>query len=123
MISDVKLSHHFLLIKVKQRPVRNTVLKSFRKQFQSTTLCVNARKLLQLRTYHCKGVLKSFAIFIGKHLHQNCFISCNFIKENALRRSFPVNFARFLRTPFLQNTSASILQQLLALHFAIISSW
>ena len=36
---------------------------------------------------------------------------------------FNVNFAIFLRTPFLQNTPASILEQFLALQLAIIYSW
>ena len=39
---------------------------------------------------------------------------------------FPVNFARFLRTPFLRNASEWLflfLQQLLALYFAIIYRW
>ena len=33
--------------------------------------------------------------------------ACNFIKERLWHRCFPVNFAKFLRTPFLQNTSDS----------------
>ena len=40
------------------------------------------------------GVLKNFAKFTGKKLW---------------RRSFPVNFATFLRTPYLQNTSERLL--------------
>ena len=43
-----------------------------------------------------KGVLRNFAIFTGKH-------RCNFIKKRLYHRCFPVNFAKFLRTPFLQN--------------------
>ena len=30
--------------------------------------------------------------------------ACNFIKKETLAQVFPVNFAKFLRTPFLQNT-------------------
>ena len=29
--------------------------------------------------------------------------ACNFIKKSDWRRCFPVKFAKFLRTPFLQN--------------------
>ena len=50
-----------------------------------------------------KGVLRNFAKFAGKHLCQSLF----FNKVAGLRlwhRCFPVNFAKFLRTPFLQNT-------------------
>ena len=39
-----------------------------------------------------KGVLKNFTKFTGKHLCQ-----------------FPVNFVKFLGTPFLQNTSGRLL--------------
>ena len=56
-----------------------------------------------------KGVLRNFAKFTGKHLCQSLF----FNKFAGLRPStlskghtcFLVNFAKFLRTPFLQNTS------------------
>ena len=34
---------------------------------------------------------------------------CNFIKKRLWHRCFPVNFAKFLRTPFLQNTSGRLL--------------
>ena len=35
--------------------------------------------------------------------------ACNFIKKSLWHRYFPVNFAEFLRTPFLQNTSERLL--------------
>ena len=46
-------------------------------------------------------VLKNFANFTGKHL---CW-SLNFIKKRLQHRRFPMKFAKFLRTPILQNTS------------------
>ena len=59
----------------------------------------------------CKeGVLKIFTKFTGKHLCQSLFFNkftglrpetCNFIKKIIWHRDFPVNFAKFLRTPFL----------------------
>ena len=59
------------------------------------------------------GVLRSFAKFAGKHLCQSFFCNkvagqaCNSIKKDRLWHSyFPVNFAKFLRTPFLQNISS-----------------
>ena len=33
------------------------------------------------------------------------------LKKSLLHRCFPVNFAKFLRTPFLQNTSGRLLQK------------
>ena len=49
-----------------------------------------------------KGVLRIFAKFTGKHLCQSLFLN----KIAGLRlwhrcRCFPMNFAKFLRTPFL----------------------
>ena len=49
-----------------------------------------------------KCVLRNFAIFTGKQ-------ACNFIKKETRHRCFPVNFTKFLRTPFLQNTSGRLL--------------
>ena len=57
-----------------------------------------------------KGVLKNFTKFTGKHLCQSLFFNkvadlrretCNFIKKIIWHRDFPVNFAKFLRIPFL----------------------
>ena len=45
------------------------------------------------------GFLKIFANFTKN------FASCNFIKKKFQHRCFPGNFAKLLRTPFLQNTS------------------
>ena len=60
-----------------------------------------------------KDVLRNFATFTGKHLCQGLFMSgpkaCNFIKKWLWHCCFPVNFAKFLRTPFLQNTSGWLL--------------
>ena len=42
-----------------------------------------------------KGVLKNFTKFTGKHLCQSL------LKKRFWHRCFPVNFAKFLRTPFL----------------------
>ena len=50
-----------------------------------------------------KGALKNLAKFTGKHLCQSLF----FNKVAGL-----VNFTKFLRTPFLQNTSRRLLLQI-----------
>ena len=44
-----------------------------------------------------KGVLKNFAKFTGKHLRRSLFF--NKVAGAAWHRCFPVNFAKFLRTP------------------------
>ena len=52
-----------------------------------------------------KDVLRNFAKFTGKHLCQRLFLN----KVTGLHRCFPVNFEKFLRTPFLQKTSERLL--------------
>ena len=59
-----------------------------------------------------KGVLRNFAKFARKHLRQSLFFnkvaglrSATLLKKRHWHRSFAINFAKFLRTPFLQNTS------------------
>ena len=59
-----------------------------------------------------KSGLKNFAIFRGKYLCQGLFFnkvvglrSVTALKKRLLDRCFPVKFVKFLRTPFLQNTS------------------
>ena len=47
-----------------------------------------------------KSVLRNFKKFAGKHLCQSL---------RPWHRCFPVNFAKSLRTPFLQNTSGRLL--------------
>ena len=60
-----------------------------------------------------KGALRNFAKFTGKHLRQSLFFNkiedlnpATSSKKSLWHRCFPVNFAKFLRTSFLQNTSA-----------------
>ena len=58
-------------------------------------LMPNCRSSLP-EVFYKKVVLKNFAKFTGKHLCQSLFL----IKLQALGLCFPVNFAKFLRTPF-----------------------
>ena len=55
-----------------------------------------------------KGVLRNFTKFTGKHLCQNIFFNkvaglkpATLLKKRLWHRCFPVNFVKFLRTPFL----------------------
>ena len=59
-----------------------------------------------------KGVLRNLAKFTGKHLCQSLFFTkvagfrpVTLLKKRLRHRCFPVNFAKLLRTPFLQNSS------------------
>ena len=63
-----------------------------------------------------KGVLRNFTKLTGKHLCQNLFFNefaglrpATLLKKKLSHRCFPVNFAKYLRTPFLLNTSGQLL--------------
>ena len=63
-----------------------------------------------------KDVFRNFAKFRGKHLHQILFFNKVagpslqlYLKKRLWHRCFPLNFAKFLRTPFSQNTSGRLL--------------
>ena len=68
------------------------------------------------RCYVRKGVLRNFTKFTGKHLCQSLFFNkvagfrpVTLLKKRLWHRCFPVNFVKFLRTPFSQNTSGRLL--------------
>ena len=49
-----------------------------------------------------KGILRNFAKFTEKHLCQRLFFNKDSLLKKRLRhRCFPVDFGKFLRTPFL----------------------
>ena len=63
-----------------------------------------------------KGVLKNSTKFIRKHMHWSLFFNkvvglrpATLLKKRLERRHIPVNFVKFFRTPFLQNTSRRLL--------------
>ena len=76
---------------------------------------------INFRSSHCRcsaerGVLTNFSKSTGKHLFQSPFLnkiaglrSAFLLKKRLWPRCFPVNFAKFLRTPFAQNTSGRLL--------------
>ena len=71
-----------------------------------------------------KGVLRNFAKFKGKYLCQSLFFDkvaglshAALLKKRPWHRCFPVNFAKFLRTSFLQNTSGRLLLEIIRENF------
>ena len=63
----------------------------------------------RLKVFCRKGVLRNFAKFTGKQLCQSLFFSkvvglrpATLLRKRFWHRSFPVNFAKFLRTPFFK---------------------
>ena len=69
------------------------------------------------RCFVRKDILRNFAKFKGKHLCQSLRPAAeayNFIIKETLAQVFSyVSFAKFLRTPFLQNTSGRLLPDVL----------
>ena len=67
-----------------------------------------------LRCFGKKGVLRNFTIFTGKQLCQSLFFNkvarpATLLKKRFWHRCFPVNIVKFLRKPFLPNTSGRLL--------------
>ena len=59
--------------------------------------------------FYKKSALRNFVKFPGKYLYQSLFFNketkaCNFIKKD----SGLLNFTKYLRAPFLQNTSGRL---------------
>ena len=84
-----------------------------------TTFIYNPRKGTRSSHRRCstgKGVLRNFAKFTGKDLCQSLFFNkatdlrpATSLINMLCRRCFPVNFAKFLRTLFLQSTPRQLL--------------
>ena len=65
--------------------------------------------------FYKKVILKNFTKFTGKqHLCQSLLLNkvAGLRPKRLCHRCFPVNFAKFLRTPFLQNTFGQLLLKL-----------
>ena len=71
-----------------------------------------------------KGALANFTKFTGKHLSQSLFFNkvaglraATLLKKKLRHRYVTVNFANFLRTPYLQNTFGRLLLILFVVSF------
>ena len=88
-----------------------------RLEFVTIRTAAASEKLKQPpEVFYKKGVLKNFTKFTGKHLFQSLFFNkvaelrpAALLKKTLWHRSFPVSFAKFLRTTFLQDTSGRLL--------------
>ena len=66
-----------------------------------------------------KGVLRNFTKFTGKHLCQSLFfnkVTGLGLKKRFWHRCFPVDFAKFLRIPLVQNFYGRLLLKLQTLN-------
>ena len=78
--------------------------------------CKNKCQKQPPEVFYKKGVLRNFTKFTGKHLCQSLSFNkvadlrpATLLKKRLWHRCFPVNFVKFLRTPFLQNTAGRLL--------------
>ena len=94
--------------------LRNHCLKAWNKLFTEVFLrpCRSSHRRCSVR----KGLFRNFAKFTGKHLCQSLFFKkiaglrpAILFKKRLWHRCFPVNFAKFLRTPLLRNNSGRLL--------------
>ena len=90
--------------------VTKSLLRNFPK-FTGKHLCQSLffDKVSEWRCPVTKGVLRIFANFTGKHLCQSPFFNkvadlraATLLKKRLWHRCFPVNFAKFLRSPFVR---------------------
>ena len=70
--------------------------------------CLLAYRSSHPEVFCKKGILRNFAKFTGKNLSQSLFFNkvaglrpATLFKKRLWHRCFPVNFVKFLRTPFL----------------------
>ena len=100
---------------------RSKYLVSLKKYVQQKSI-INRNLTCKSSNQRCslgKGVLRNFPKFTRKHLCLSPFLNtftglrpAALFKKRLWHRCFPVNFVKFLRTPFLQNTSGQLLQHL-----------
>ena len=77
-----------------------------------------------------KSVLRNFAKFTGKHLCQSLYLNKvsglwpeTLLKQRLWRRCFPVNFGKFLRTPFLTEHLRWLLQWRVSSYSILLFAW
>ena len=79
---------------------------------------VKSRSSHGRRCFGRKGVLGNLRKFAGKHLSQSHFFNkarpqpAFLLKKRLWHRCFSVKFAKFLKAPFLQNTSKRLFLQI-----------
>ena len=107
-------------------PVKQSILDVWQgSEYTSGSLAISKPLIFMLKTLFpktstrgalWKSVLRNFTKFTGKHLCQSISLSkvvglrsATLLKKRLWHRFFPVNFAKFLRIPLLQNTSGRLL--------------
>ena len=88
------------------------------------------KKQLPGGVFYKKGVLRNFTNFTGKHRCQSLFFNkvaglrpATLSKKRFWHRCFPVKFAKFLRTPFLQTLLGDCLWKPVKGNVSFIFDW
>ena len=83
---------------------KRSILDVWEKLLNKPLCCEEVAKMCSVK----KSVLRNFAKFTGKHLCQSLYLNnvlglwpATLLKQRLWRSCFPVNFGKFLRTPFL----------------------
>ena len=76
---------------------------SFSKHYVKGNICRSSHR----RCFIKKNALKNFTLFSEKQLK-----ACSFIKKRLQHKCFPVNIAKFVRTPILKNICEQLLLHL-----------
>ena len=91
---------------------KNTLLKISQNLQRNTCDRVSFWRCSRPKVFCKEEVLENFAKFTLRHLCQTLFLNkvaglrpATLLKKRLSHRWFPVNFAKFPRTPFLKNTS------------------
>ena len=112
MLIHVKTRHFHSSINHQEQLFHRTLITGFFRpvniaKFLRRTFLQNTFRSWRLQIFLKVGILKSFANFTGKHLCWSLFLKnlqaegLQLHKKRLQRRCFPVNFAKFFRTPFL----------------------
>ena len=110
-----KVDHDILVQKLNHCGIRGVASNWFSSYLKDRFQCVSIRSSHR-RCSIKKGVPGNFVTFKGKDLRQSLFLNkvaglrpATLLKKRLWPRCFPVNFTKFLRTPFSQNTSGRLL--------------
>ena len=100
--------------------IKKARTRSYRKTQPRTAGYRNSRSQMFFKI----GVLKNFAVFIGKLFFNRVadFRPATILKKRLEHKCFPVNIAKFLRTPILKNICERLLLQLAALGWVTSTS-
>ena len=104
------ISSYIIILKFIQIPWPDVHMNNLEECFYGvlTNFILLHKKTCRQEVFCKKGFLRNFVTFTGKHLCQSLFLNKDadvkpgtLFKKRLWQRCFSVNFAKFLRTPFL----------------------